>query len=60
MSEGTVTCPRCSEAVSELCFIPPDLLTKDVIDDVESRDQDLTDKEGLQICGDCMAAIDID
>lgn len=60
MSEARGTCPRCSEAVSELHFIPPDLLTKDVIEDVETYDQDLTDRGGLQVCGDCMADIDTD
>lgn len=54
MSEGRVTCPRCNEAVEELRFLPPDLLTKEIIEEVESPDQDLTDEDGLEVCGDCM------
>lgn len=46
MSKGTVTCPRCNEGVNELRFVPPDLLTKDIIEEVESHDQDLTDDDG--------------
>lgn len=60
MSEDTLTCPRCNEAVSELRFIPPDLLTKDIIEDVETYDQDLTDEGGLQVCDDCMDELDGD
>jgi hypothetical protein len=60
MSEGVVTCPRCHESVSELCFVPPDLLTRDIIEEVESDDQHLTDDGGMEICGDCMADLDGD
>lgn len=60
MGEEMVTCPRCDEAVDELRFIPPDLLTKDIIEDVESYDQDLTDDGGLQVCDDCMHDLDGD
>lgn len=60
MSEGIVTCPRCIEEVSELCFVPPDLLTKAVIEEVESPEQDLTDDSGMEVCGDCMADLDGD
>ncbi len=58
MSEGRVTCPRCNEAVDELRFLPPDLLTKDIIEEVESADQDLTDEDGLEVCDDCFADLD--
>lgn len=58
MSKGTVTCPRCDEAVDELRFLPPDRLTKDIIEDVESADQDLSDEDGLEVCDDCMADLD--
>jgi len=60
MSEGTVTCPRCSEVVSELRFVPPNFLTKDIIEEMESSDQDLTDDDGMEVCGDCMADLDDD
>lgn len=58
MSEGTVTCPRCNQRVDELRFVPPDLLTRDFMEDVESPDQDLTDEDGLEICAACLADID--
>lgn len=58
MSEGRVTCPRCNRQVDELRFVPPDLLTRDIMEEVESPDQDLTDEDGLEICSDCMADVD--
>lgn len=58
MGDGTVTCPRCNQEVDELRFVPPDLLTKEIIEEVESREQDLTDEGGLQVCGDCLAELD--
>lgn len=60
MSEGTVTCSRCDRAVDELWFVPPDLLTKEIIEEVESSDQVLTDDDGMEVCGDCMAELDGD
>lgn len=55
MSDVPITCPRCNEEVDELRFVPPDLLTKDIIEAVESPEQDLTDEDGLEVCDDCMA-----
>jgi hypothetical protein len=55
MSEVALTCPRCSDVVGELCFVPPDLLTRTVIEEVESDEQDLTDDAGMEVCGDCLA-----
>lgn len=60
MSEGTVACPRCDDVVNELCFVPPDLLTRDIIEEVESADQNLTDDAGMEVCADCMAGLDDD
>lgn len=55
MTEETVTCPRCDGAVDELWFVSPDLLTKEVIAEVESGDQDLADDDGMAVCHDCIA-----
>lgn len=60
MSNGTVTCPRCKETVDELGYLPPDLLTRDIIEEVESADQNLTDDAGMEVCGDCLAVLDGD
>lgn len=58
MSKGTVTCPRCKEGVNELRFVPPDILTRDIIEELESDDQDLADGDGMKVCVDCMADLD--
>lgn len=60
MSDGIVSCPRCSEDVDELHFVPPDLLTRDIIEEVESSDQDLTDDAGLEVCADCISDLEGD
>lgn len=60
MSEGTVPCPRCGEVVSELYFLPPGLLTREIIEEVESPNQNLTDGDGMEVCGNCMDELDGD
>lgn len=58
MSKGTVTCPRCKEGVNELSFVPPDLLTRDIIEELESDDQDLSADDGMEVCVDCLVDLD--
>lgn len=53
-----VTCPHCNREVDELRFVPPDLLTREIMEEVGSPDQNVTDEDGLEICPDCMADID--
>lgn len=52
---GNVTCPRCRSAVDELRFVPPDLLTKEIIQQVDSTGEDLTKVDGMEVCSSCLA-----
>lgn len=58
MSSGSVTCPRCGEAVEELRFVPPDVARKEVLDEIEGAGQAQAETDGLNVCSDCLADID--
>ncbi|MFB6295771.1 MAG: hypothetical protein ABEH66_02895 [Halobacteriales archaeon] len=58
MGSGTVTCPRCDREVDELQFLPPDFLTREIIDAVESDEQHFADGDGMEVCDGCVAELD--
>lgn len=57
MGSDTDVCPRCNQDGGALQFVSPDLLTKEIIESIDSGLSDLNEQEGIEVCAECLAEL---
>jgi hypothetical protein len=54
MSSDAVTCPRCNRDAGTLQFVPPDMLSRELVDSLDDGDRSLAGAGDAEVCRECM------
>lgn len=55
MGSGMAVCPRCNQDVDTLQFVAPDILTKEIIESIDSGQSNVTEQGDIEVCAECLA-----